>query len=117
MGIDKRCLLLAAALLGPPHAPARQEVGHAAGAPGPAGDAPAAAVRDLMVAACAHDDARFEEFLTARNLESFKRLTPAARTELMKRFVLLDGAGRASVTLNSSGRPTVRCATAAGAAD
>jgi hypothetical protein len=70
-----------------------------------------------MVAACAHDETQFEKFLTARNLESFARLAPAARTELMKRFVLLDGAGKPSVSANPSGRPTVRCATSGGAAE
>ena len=113
MAIIKR-FVLAATLMGLPlSAPARQ----AAAAPAAREDAPVAAVRDLMAAACAHDEAQFERFLTARNLESFKRLTPAARTELMKRFVLLDGAGKASVTVNPSGRPTVRCTTSAGAAD
>lgn len=80
-------------------------------------DAPAAALRDLLASACAHDEAQFEKFLTARNLESFSRLTPAARIELMKRFVLLDGAGTPSLSSSSSGRPTVRCVTPDGAAE
>jgi len=83
----------------------------------PASEAPAAALRDLLAAACAHDEAQFEKFLTARNLESFSRLTPAARIELMKRFVLLDGAGTPSLPASSSGRPTVRCVTPDGAAE
>jgi hypothetical protein len=83
----------------------------------PASDAPAAALRDLLAAACAHDEAQFEKFLTARNLESFSRLTPAARIELMKRFVLLDGAGTPTLSASTSGRPAVRCATADGAAE
>ena len=80
-------------------------------------DAPSAALRDLLASACAHDESQFEKFLTARNAESFSRLTPAARTELMKRFVLLDSVGRASLSANPSGRPTVRCTTAEGAAE
>jgi hypothetical protein len=71
----------------------------------------------LLAAACAHDEASFEKFLTARNAESFSRLTPTARTELMKRFVLLDGAGKPTLSANPSGRPDIRCATAEGAAD
>ena len=83
----------------------------------PASDAPSSALRDLLAAACAHDQAQFEKFLTARNLESFSRLTPAARIELMKRFVLLDGAGTPALSASSSGRPTVRCTTPDGAAE
>ena len=80
-------------------------------------DAPSAALRDLLASACAHDESQFEKFLTARNVESFSRLTPAARTELMKRFVLLDGVGKAALSLNPSGRPIIRCTTADGAAE
>jgi len=80
-------------------------------------DAPSAALRDLLSAACAHDETQFAKFLTARNAESFSHLAPAARTELMKRFVLLDGAGKPSLLASSSGRPEIRCATADGAAD
>jgi hypothetical protein len=79
-------------------------------------DAPSAALRDLLAAACAHDETRFEQFLTARNAESFSRLTPVARVELMKRFVLLDGAGKPALSANS-GRPSLRCTTPDGAAD
>src|SRR5437016_2290498 len=80
----------------------------------PASDAPSAALRDLLAAACAHDETSFEKFLTARNAESFSRLTPTARTELMKRFVLLDDAGKPTVSANPSGRPDIRCTTAEG---
>jgi hypothetical protein len=82
----------------------------------PAADAPSAALRDLLAAACAHDETRFGQFLTVRNAESFSRLTPAARVELMKRFVLLDGAGKPAIAANSS-RPSIRCTTPDGAAD
>jgi hypothetical protein len=82
----------------------------------PAPDAPSAALRDLLAAACAHDETRFEQFLTARNAESFSGLTPTARVELMKRFVLLDGAGKPALAA-SSGRPSIRCTTPDGAAD
>jgi len=93
-------------------------------APGPeiaassaAPDGPSAALRDLLSAACAHDERQFQEFLTARNAESFSRLSPTTRTELMKRFVLLDGIGKPTLLANSSGRPEIRCTTADGAAD
>lgn len=82
----------------------------------PAPDSPSVALRDLLAAACAHDETRFEQFLTARNTESFSRITPTARVELMKRFVLLDGAGK-PVLASTSGRPSIRCTTPDGAAD
>ena len=83
----------------------------------PAPDAPSAALRDLLAAACGHDESLFARFLTARNAEAFSRLTPTARIDLMKRFVLLDATGKAAVSTNPSGRPDIRCSTADGAAD
>ncbi len=80
-------------------------------------DQPSAALRDLLAAACAHDETSFQTYLTSRNAESFSRLTPAARTELMKRFVLLDGAGKPALSANPAGRPTIRCTTPDGAAE
>ena len=78
---------------------------------------PTAALRELLSAACAQDQNDFSRFLTARNKQSFAGLTPSARVAFMKRFVLLNEAGKASVITNPSGRPTVRCDTPAGAAE
>lgn len=72
---------------------------------------PVAALKDIVSAACAEDATGFARFLTARNAKPFQRLNAAARVALMKRFVLLDEPGKPSVTLNPSGRPTVRCQT------
>jgi hypothetical protein len=83
----------------------------------PSPDAPSAALRDLLAAACAHDETNFARFLTARNVESFSHLAPAARVELMKRFVLLDGVGTVALTAGPSGRPALRCSTQDGAAE
>jgi hypothetical protein len=44
-------------------------------------------------------------------------MAPAARVAFMKRFVLLNEAGKPAVTANPSGRPIVRCDTPAGAAE
>jgi len=107
-------LCLSAAFAGA--AQAQESSSRPTGAAAASPDAPSAALRDLLAAACAHDETRFTEFLTARNAESFSRLTPAARVELMKRFVLLDGAGKPVFSANS-GRPSLRCTTADGAAD
>jgi hypothetical protein len=85
-------------------------------APPPA-NGPLAALRDVLTAACAQNQDDFARFLTARNKESFARMAPAARVAFMKRFVLLNEAGKPSVTANPSGRPIVRCDTPAGAAE
>src|SRR5580692_7476810 len=78
---------------------------------------PSAALRDVLMAACSQSQNDFERFLTARNKESFTRMAPAARVAFMKRFVLLNEAGKPSATSNPSGRPIVRCDTPAGAAE
>jgi hypothetical protein len=78
---------------------------------------PLAALRDVLTAACSQSQNDFSRFLTARNKESFARMAPAARVAFMKRFVLLNEAGKPSVTANPSGRPVVRCDTPAGAAE
>jgi len=78
---------------------------------------PAAALRDLLSAACAHDEKALANFFTAANREAFNRMTPAARVSLMKRFVLLDGIGQPTSFANPAGRPIVRCQTSIGAAE
>jgi hypothetical protein len=78
---------------------------------------PSAALRDVLMAACSQSQNDFERYLTARNKESFSRMAPAARVAFMKRFVLLNEAGKPSATTNPSGRPIVRCDTPAGAAE
>ena len=76
-----------------------------------AANSPAAALRDVLQAACTQSASEFSRYLTARSKEAFERLTPAARVALMKRFVLLNVPGKASTTANPAGRPIVRCET------
>lgn len=80
-------------------------------------NAPTAALRDALFAACSQNQANFSKFLTIRNAETYAHLTATARVALMKRFVLLSEPGKPSATQNPSGRPTVRCETPAGAAE
>jgi hypothetical protein len=75
------------------------------------------ALSQALSAACSQSQIDFARFLTARNKQSFARMTPAARVALMKRFVLLSEPGKPSISLNPSGRPTVHCETPIGAAD
>lgn len=79
----------------------------AASAPG----GPASALSSALAAACSQNQAEFTRFLTVRNQEAFSRMTAAARVALMKRFVLLDEPGKATISANPSGRPIVRCET------
>jgi hypothetical protein len=72
---------------------------------------PSGTLRDVLSAACSQNQTEFARFLTARNKEAFSRMTPAARIALMKRFVLLNEPGKATVSANPSGRPIVRCET------
>jgi hypothetical protein len=80
-------------------------------------DAPTAALRDALSAACSQSEQSFSKFLTSRNADTFSRLTPSARVALMKRFVLLNEPGKASLLPTGSGRPSIRCDTPAGAAE
>lgn len=82
------------------------------GATAPTG--PGSALSNALAAACSQNQVEFIRFLTVRNKESFTRMTPAARVSLMKRFVLLDEPGKATVSANPSGRPIVRCETPSG---
>jgi len=81
---------------------------------GTAQSGPGSALSTALAAACSQNQAEFTRFLTVRNKESFSRMTPAARVALMKRFVLLDEPGKATISANPSGRPIVRCETPGG---
>jgi hypothetical protein len=78
---------------------------------------PSLALREVLAAACSQSQRDFSKFLTTRNAETFSTLTPGARIALMKRFVLLDEPGKASLVTGASGRPLVRCETPGGAAE
>jgi hypothetical protein len=80
-------------------------------------DAPTAALRDALSAACSQSEQAFSKFLTTRNANTFAHLTAPARVALMKRFVLLNEPGKPSLLPTASGRPTVHCQTPGGAAE
>jgi hypothetical protein len=82
----------------------------------PAGQAtvdsdPAAILRDVLMAACAHNSTDFARSLTVRNAQAFSHLTPAARNTFLKRFVLLDQVGTPNAETGASGELTVHCTT------
>lgn len=114
------CILFCAFLFTATNSVAQQSVakpeatsGAVASTAGPT--APGSALSNALAAACSQNQAEFTRFLTVRNKESFSRMTPAARVALMKRFVLLDEPGKATISANPSGRPAVRCETPGGA--
>jgi hypothetical protein len=103
----------AIALLAAGHTLAQESNANSANHESSSASAPAAALSNVLSAACSQSEKDFARTLTARSAEAFSRLAPAARISLMKRFVLLDEIGKPTVALNPSGRPAVRCETPA----
>jgi len=82
-------------------------------APGNAQQQPAAspdaALSGALSAACKQDAETFAGLLTADNAAAYRGLPGPQRTALMKRFVLLDQAGRPLLSTSTGGHPVVRC--------
>ena len=72
---------------------------------------PAVVLRDILMAACAQDSDKFGSNLTTRNADAYGHMTSAARTTLLKRFVLLDKAGAPRAETDNAGNLTVLCVT------
>jgi hypothetical protein len=72
---------------------------------------PALILRDTLMAACSQNVPEFTHALTLRNAEAFARMTPAARSTLLKRFVLLDKPGEPNAEQGAAGVLTVHCKT------
>jgi len=72
---------------------------------------PAVTLRDILFAACSQNSTEFARALTVRNAQAFSRMTPATRTTLLKRFVLLDKPGQPRAEIDASGNLSVFCAT------
>ena len=70
---------------------------------------PEAAVTAALSAACKHEDASFATSLTADNAAAYRALPGPQRTAIMKRFVLLDEAGRPLLSAGASSHAVVRC--------
>jgi len=112
-----RSAILAASLFSAATFAAQEPPSRPEPASSPALAGPAAALRDALAAACAHNEKDFANAFTVLNREAFSRMTAAARVSLMKRFVLLDDQGQPSSSSNPAGRPIVRCQTSIGAAE
>ena len=70
---------------------------------------PETALSDALTAACKQDAPAFANALTGENAAAFRALPPAQRTAMMKRFVLLEEAGRSLLSTSSVGQKIVRC--------
>jgi len=70
---------------------------------------PETVLTDALSAACKQDAAPFANSLTADNAAAFRALTGPQRTAMMKRFVLLEDAGRPLLSTGASGHQVVRC--------
>lgn len=70
---------------------------------------PDTALTDALTAACKQDASAFANSLTADNAAAFRLLPPAQRTAMMKRFVLLEEAGRPLLSTTATGQKRVRC--------
>jgi hypothetical protein len=74
---------------------------------------PEEGLAQVLVAACRQEDAAFAARLTEENAEEFRRLSPALQKALMRRFVLVEDAGRPLRSNDADGRMIVRCETPA----
>jgi hypothetical protein len=70
---------------------------------------PEAALSDALSSACRQDAAAFANSLIADDAAAFRALPVPQRTAVMKRFVLLEDAGRSLLSNSAEGRMIVRC--------
>jgi type II secretory pathway pseudopilin PulG len=70
---------------------------------------PETALSEVLSAACKQDSSAFANSLTADNASAFRSLAGPQQTAMMKRFVLLDQAGRVLLSTSSAGKRVVRC--------
>jgi hypothetical protein len=66
---------------------------------------------EMLVAACRQDTAKFPEFLTAKNAAYYRQLSALQQVALLRRMVLLEGAGHALLSTDANGRTILRCDT------
>jgi hypothetical protein len=74
---------------------------------------PEASLSDALSAACRQDSTAFANLLTSDNATAYRALPGPQRTAIMKRFVLLDDAGRPLISTSATGRAILRCETPA----
>lgn len=70
---------------------------------------PAEALHAALSAACTENAADFAHYLTDENAAAFQKLPADERTAMMKRFVLVDTAGRPLLSGDDQNRQILRC--------
>ena len=70
---------------------------------------PAQALNAALAAACTENATDFANYLTTENAAAFQKLPPDQRTSMMKRFVLVDTAGRPLLSSDDQGHRILRC--------
>src|SRR5258708_32133506 len=72
---------------------------------------PETSLSEALSAACRQDPAAFANYLTSDNATAYRALPAPQRTAIMKRFVLLEDAGRPLLSTGSNGQAVLRCET------
>lgn len=72
---------------------------------------PAAALADVLSAACTANQAQFANDLTVESAAAFRALSPDERSELIKRFALADDSGKPLLSSDGQNHTVVRCST------
>jgi hypothetical protein len=72
------------------------------------GSDPAQSLTDVFTAACRQDQTAFAKYLTTDNAQAYRQLPEEQRLALLKRFVLLDDAGK-PLLASHDGHPVLRC--------
>lgn len=70
---------------------------------------PAEALHAALAAACKANEADFANYLTDENAAAFHKLPADERTGIMKRFVLVETAGRPLLSSDEQGHEILRC--------
>ena len=74
---------------------------------------PQEALSEALSDACRQDDDAFAKFLTTDNAVAYRALPGPQRTAILKRFVLLEEAGRPLLSTGATGHEVLRCETPA----
>jgi hypothetical protein len=72
---------------------------------------PAAALTSALTAACRGNETEFANYFTAENAVAFRALTKEERTQLLRRFSLIDQAGKPLLSADEHNHTVLRCET------
>lgn len=78
---------------------------------------PASALSSALTAACRGSETQFANYLTADNAPAFRALPKDQRSELLKRFSLIDEPGKPLLSADAQNRVVLRCEASSGAVE